>query len=110
MDHNNFISSAYLARRADREEKNEATLVWMVSWGVLSAASFPVCWALNLYFITIPMAVGVCFVLSALLGLFWLIRAKKVIHSARDEYHSRRRELQKKMQEEHLEKLRKSSL
>lgn len=54
MDHNNFISSAYLARRADRDEKNEATLVWMVSWGVLSAASFPVRWALNLYFITIP--------------------------------------------------------
>jgi hypothetical protein len=57
----------------------------------------------------IPMAVGICFVLSALLGLFWLIRAKKAIQSARDEYHRRRRELQKKTQEEHLEKLRVSS-
>lgn len=106
MNHDRIKSDAYLARHADRKAGNEASFVWMFAWGILSVASFPVRWSFNLHFISIPMALAVSFVLAAVLGAVWYVRATKDIEGAKAEYHRRRREQQQTQRDAHLAKLR----
>lgn len=106
MNHNRIESDAYLARHARRSATNEASLLWMLAWGVLSAASFPIRWKFATIAVSIPQAVLICFVLGGLMGAFWYVRAKRDIDAARDLQNKRRIETEAKMRHEHMEKLR----
>ena len=109
MDHNKIQGDAYLARHAARDAANEGKLVWMLSWGGLTVASFPMRWWLGYSSVALPIAVGICFVLASILGVSWYFKAKSEIARLRLLQSEKRQEIQAKMRELHLEKLRKSS-
>lgn len=96
-----------LARNADRSAGNEATLVWMLSWGVLFVVSFPLRWSFGLIaVINIPMTGIITLLLSGMLGIAWYRLAGKQITRIRETQARLRREKEARQREEHLAKLR----